>query len=59
MATESYLILCDKLIPDLIKPLAHHPLTKGIRQIGPLSNNSADVSEEEDKEDGDLVKGQL
>ena len=33
--------------------------TKRIRQIGPLSSNNADVGEEEDEEEGDLVKGPL
>ena len=34
-------------------------MTKLIRQIGPLSSNSTDVGEEEDEEEGDLVKGPL
>ena len=58
------MILRDKSIPDSIaikkiKPLAHQRgrLTKRIRQIGPLSSNSVDVGEEEDVEEGDLVKG--
>ena len=56
----------DKSIPDSIaikkiKPLARQRgrLTKRIRQIGSLSSNSGDVSEEEVGEEGDLVKGPL
>ena len=56
----------DKSIPDSIamekiKPLARQRgrLTKRIKQIGPLSSSSADVGEEEDEEEGDLVKGPL
>ena len=64
LATESHVILRDKSIPDSIaikktKPLARQRgrLTKRIRQIGPLSSNSADVGEEQDEEEvGDLVK---
>jgi len=66
LAAKSHVILCDKSIPDSIaikkiKPLAHQRgrLTKRIRQIGPLLSNSADVSEEEDEEEGDLVRGRL
>ena len=67
LAAESHVILRDKSIPDSIaikkiKPLARRQrgrLTKRIRQIGPLSSSSADVSEEEDEEEGDLVKGPL
>ena len=66
LAAESHVILRDKSIPDSIaikqiKPLARQRgrLTKRIRQIGPLSSNSVDVSEEEDEEEGDLVKGPL
>jgi len=66
LATETHVILRDKSIPDSIaikkiKPLARQRgrLTKCIRQIGPLSSNSADVGEEEDGEEGDLVKGPL
>ena len=66
LAAESHVILRDKSIPDSIaikkiKPLAHQRgrLTKRIRQIGPLSSNNADVGEEEDEEEGDLVKGPL
>ena len=66
LAAESHVILGDKSIPDSIaikqiKPLARQRgrLTKRIRQIGPLSSNSVDVSEEEDEEEGDLVKGPL
>ena len=66
LAAESHVILRDKWIPDSIaikkiKPLARQRgrLTKRIRQIGPLSSNSADVGEEEDEEEGDLVKGPL
>jgi len=67
LAAESHVILRDKWIPDSIaikkiKPLARQRgrLTKGIRQIGPLSGNSADVGEEEEEEEeGDLVKGPL
>ena len=67
LAAESHLILRDKSIPDSIaikkiKPLARQRgrLTKRIRQIGPLSSNSADVGEEEEEEEeGDLVKGPL
>ena len=44
-----------------IKPLARQRgrLTKRIRQISPFSSNSADVGEDEDEEEGDLVKGPL
>ena len=66
LAAESHVILRDKSIPDSIaikkiKPLARQRgrLTKRIRQIGPLSSNSADVNEEENEEEGDLVKGPL
>jgi len=66
LAAESHVILRDKSIPDSIaikkiKPLAHQRgrLTKRIRHIGPLSSNSADVGEEEDGEEGDLVRGPL
>ena len=67
LAAESHVILRDKSIPDSIaikqiKPLARQRgrLTKRIRQIGPLSSNSVDVSEEEEEEEeGDLVKGPL
>ena len=66
LAAESHVILRNKSIPDSIaikqiKPLARQRgrLTKRIRQIGPLSSNSGDVSEEEDEEEGDLVKGPL
>ena len=67
LAAESHVILRDKSIPDsiaikTIKPLARQRgrLTKRIRQIGPLSSNSADVGEDEDEEEeGDLVKGPL
>ena len=66
LAAESHVILRDKSIPDSIaikkiKPLARQRgrFTERIRQIGPLSSNSADVSEEEDKEEGALVKGPL
>ena len=67
LAAESHVILGDKSIPDSIaikqiKPLARQRgrLTKRIRQIGPLSSNSADVGEEEEEEEeGDLVKGPL
>ena len=66
LAAESHVILGDKSIPDSIaikkiKPLARQRgrLTKRIRQIGPLSSNSVDVGEEEDEEEGDLVKGPL
>ena len=66
LAAESHLILRDKSIPDSIaikkiKPLARQRgrLTKRIRQIGPLSSNSGDVIEEEEEEEGDLVKGPL
>ena len=66
LAAESHVILGDKSIPDSIaikkiKPLARQRgrLTKRIRQIGPLSSNSADVGDEEDEEEGDLVKGPL
>ena len=66
LAAESHLILRDKSIPDSIaikkiKPLARQRgrLTKRIRQIGPLASNSGDVNEEEDEEEGDLVKGPL
>ena len=66
LAAESHVILGDKSIPDSIaikqiKPLARQRgrLTKRIRQIGPLSSNSADVGEDEDEEEGDLVKGPL
>ena len=60
------MILQDKSIPDSlaikrIKPLARERgrLTKRIRQIGPLSSNSAGVSDEEDEEEGTLVNGPL
>ena len=66
LAAESHVMLGDKSIPDSIaikkiKPLARQRgrLTKRIRQTGPLSSNSADVSEEENEEKGDLVKGPL
>ena len=66
LAAESHVILRDKSIPDSIaikkiKPLARQRgrLTKRIRQIGPFSSNSVDVGEEEDEEEGDLVKGPL
>ena len=66
LAAVSHVILRDKSIPDSIaikkiKPLARQRgcLTKRIRQIGPLSSNSADVGEEKDEEEGDLVKGPL
>ena len=66
LAAESHVILGDKSIPDSIaikkiKPLARQRgrLTKRIRQIEPLASNSGDVSEEEDEEEGDLVKGPL
>ena len=66
LAAESHVILQDKSIPDSIaikkiKPLARQRgrLTKRIRQIGPLSSNSADVGEDEDEEEGDLVKSPL
>ena len=67
LAAESHVILGDKSIPDSIaikqiKPLARQRgrLTKRIRQIGPLSSNSAAVGEEEEEEEeGDLVKGPL
>ena len=67
LGAESHVILGDKSIPDSIaikkiKPLARQRgrLTKRIRQIGPLSSNSADVGEEEEEEEeGDLVKGPL
>ena len=66
LAAESHVILRDKSIPDSIaikkiKPLARQRgrLAKRIKQIGPLSSSSADVSEEEDEEEGDLVKGPL
>ena len=66
LAAESHVILRDKTIPDSIaiekiKPLARQRgrLPKRIRQIGPLSSNSTDVCEEEDEEEGDLVKGPL
>ena len=66
LAAESHVILRDKSIPDSIaikkiKPLARQRgrLTKRIRKICPLSSNSADVSEEEDEEEGALVKGLL
>ena len=66
LAAKSHVILRDKSIPDSIaikkiKPLARQRgrLTKRIRQIGPLSSNGVDVSEEEDEEEGDLVKGPL
>ena len=62
LAAESHVILQDKSIPDSfaiqrIKPLARERgrLTKRIRQIGPLSSNSAGVSDEEDEEQGALV----
>ena len=65
LVAKSHVILGDKLIPDSIaikkiKPVAcqRGRLTKRIRQIGPLSSSSADISEEEDEE-GDLVKGPL
>ena len=64
LAAESQMILRDKSIPDSIaikkiKPLARQRgrLTKRIKQIGPLLSNSADVGEDEDDEEGDLVKG--
>ena len=66
LAAESHVILQDKSIPDSlaikrIKPLARERgrLTKRIRQIGPLSSNSAGVSDEEDEEEGALAKGPL
>ena len=66
LAAESHVILQDKSIPDSIaikkiKPLTRQRgrLTKRIRHIGPLSSNSADVSEEEEEEEGALVKGPL
>ena len=66
LAAESHVILRDKSIPDSIaikkiKPLARQRgrLTKRIRQIGPLSSSSGDVSREEHEEEGDLVKGPL
>ena len=67
LPAESHVILRDKSIPDSIaiqkiKPLARQRgrLTKRIRQIGPLSSNSAAVGEEEEEEEeGDLVKGPL
>ena len=66
LAAESHVILRDKSIPDSIaikkiKPLARQRgrLTKRIRHIGPLSSNGADVGEEDDEEEGDLVKGPL
>ena len=67
LAAKSHVILRDKSIPDSIaikqiKPLARQRgrLTKRIRQIGPLSSNSAAVGEEEEEEEeGDLVKGPL
>ena len=66
LAAESHVILQDKSIPDSIaikkiKPLARQRvrLTKRIRHIGPLSSNSADVSEEEEEEEGAFVKGPL
>ena len=66
LAAESHVIPRDKSIPDSIairkiKLLAHQRgrLSKRIRQIGPLSSNSADVGEEEDEEEGDLAKGPL
>ena len=66
LAAESHVILRDKSIPDSIaikkiKPLAcqRGRLTTRIRHIGPLSRNSTDVSEEEDEEEGALVKGPL
>ena len=66
LAAESHVILRDKSIPDSIaikkiKPLARQRgrLTKRIRQIGSLSSNSGDVSEEEVGEEGNLVKGPL
>ena len=55
LVAKSHVILGDKLIPDSIaikkiKPVARQRgrLTKRIRQIGPLSSSSADISEEED-----------
>ena len=64
LAAENHVILRDKSIPDSIaikkiKPLARQRglLTKRIRQIGPSS--SPDVRQEEDQEEGDLVKGPL
>ena len=44
-----------------IKPLARQRgrLTKRSRQISSFSSNSADVGEDEDEEEGDLVKGPL
>ena len=66
LAAESHVIPQDKSIPDSIaikkiKPLAHQRgrLTKRIRHTGPLTSNSADVSEEEEEEEGALVKGPL
>ena len=67
LAAESHVILGDKSILDSIaikqiKPLARQRgrLTKRIRQVGPLSSNSAAVGEEEEEEEeGDLVKGPL
>ena len=66
LAAESHVILQDKSIPDSIamkkiKPLARQRvrLTKRIRHIGSLSSNSADVSEDEEEEEGALVKGPL
>ena len=66
LAAESHVILRGKMIPDSIaikkiEPLTRQRgrLTKRIRQIGPLSSNSTDVGEEEDEEEGDLVKGRL
>jgi len=66
LAAESHVILQDKSIPDSlaikrIKPLARERgrLTKRIRQIGPLSSNSAGVSDEEDEEEGALANGPL
>ena len=66
MATESHVTLQEKSIPDSlaikrIKPLARERgrLTKRIRHIGPLSSNSAGVSDEADEEEGALVNGPL
>ena len=66
LATESHVTLQEKSIPDSlaikrIKPLARERgrLTKRIRHIGPLSSNSAGVSDEADEEEGALVNGPL